>query len=294
MAVDVLVIGGSGFVGGRVLRAAQARGLAAAYTYATHPRAWDLPGYAVHLETQDGSLEDCLRQTRPAAVIYCAVPSGGADESLHQQVSVVGLERTIQAMPSGARLVYVSSNAVFNSWNGPYREDAPHEERSDRYRAYGLMRARGELAALNGWPNTVVARTAHVEGRDADGHLHWRLAEVVDRLKAGQILPRFTDRAISPTWVQTLAEGLLEIAHPAFTYRGILHLAGSRSLTDYDYTRLIARQIGAREDQVRPDRMFPQGSPGAYSLVLDVTFSQSLLHTRLFGIDACIQGVLEE
>ena len=292
MTVDLLVIGGSGFVGGRVLRAAQAQGLTSAYTYATHRREWAMPGYAVNLEDENSALEDCLRQTRPAAVIYCAVPAVGAPESLHHQVSVRGVERAVRALSPGARLVYVSSIAVFNSWNGPYRESAPYEERTDRHRAYGLMRARGEQAALNNWPNTVVVRTSHVEGRDADGNLHWRLAEVVDRLKAGQILPRFTDRSISPTWVQTLAEGLLEAAYPGFSYRGTIHIAGSRSLTDYTYTRLLACQVGASEEQVRPDRMFPENGPAAYSLVLDVTFSQTLLKTPLRGIDECLPEVL--
>lgn len=296
MAVDILVIGGSGFVGGRVLQAAGSHGMTAAYTYA-HPRSNSdgaFSAYMVDLSQEDGALKDCLADARPRAVIYCAVPPVGSasDEPLHSQVSVLGVERLVHSLEPGTRLVYVSTNAVFSGWNSPYREDSPYEERQDRYRAYGLMRARGEQAALKGWANSVVVRTSHVEGRYAQGNLHWRLAEIVERLKSGQDLPQFTDRYLSPTWVGTLAEGLLEVCQPGFDYHGVLHIAGSQVVTDYTYCRLLARKLGVDETLVCPDRMDKTNSSGTYSMALDVRFTQSILKTPLPGIEACIENVL--
>lgn len=293
MAVDILVIGGSGFVGGRVLQTAAAQGLTAALTYANHNRASDFPAYLVDLLHEDGALEACLAQTRPKAVIYCAVPAVGSDESAHYQVSVRGIERLLSCLAQETRLVYVSTNAVFTGFRGPYREDAPYEERTDQYRAYGLMRAKGEVLVLRQWSESVVVRTSHVEGCTAQGNLHWRLAEVVSRLQSGQLLYRFTDRLISPTWVQTLAQGLIEVSSPAFPYRGVLHIAGSQVLTDYDYARLVARALGVNEGMVLPDKLFPKIDGGAqYHLGLDTTFTQGIIQTRLCKVSDCIHEIL--
>lgn len=303
MALDILVIGGSGFVGGRVLKAAASQGLTAAFTYAHHNRVPDFPAFMVDLEPKDGAPEDgapedgaleaCLAQTRPNAVIYCAVPPVGSDEAAHYQVSVRGVERLISCLARGTRLVYVSTNAVFTGFSGPYREDAPCEERSDHYRAYGLMRAKGESLVLRLWPESIVVRTSHVEGRDTQGNMHWRLAEVVNRLLAGQPLPRFTDRVISPTWVQTLAQGLIEVSSPAFSFRGVLHIAGSQYLTDYAYARLLARALGVDEALVLPDKLFPNASGTAqYNLGLDTKFTQGVIQTRLYGAAECLHDIL--
>jgi dTDP-4-dehydrorhamnose reductase len=289
--VDLLVIGGSGFVGGQVLQAAQQKGLQAAYTWAHNPRDFGFPSYRVDLEQEDDALAACLKEIRPRSVVYCAVPGVGADDTAHEWVSVRSVERMLGMLDPGTRLVYVSTNAVFSGWKGPYRESDPAEERTDRYRAYGVMRARGEQVVLTGWENALVARTAHVEGCFADGPLHWRLGEVVERLKAGQEVPRFTDRSISPTWVNHLAEGLLETAAPGFSRRGILNLAGSQVLTDYDYTRLVARAIGVNDEQVRPDRMLQEGHAGSYNLALDTTLAQRLLSTRFARIEVWLAAL---
>ena len=188
---------------------------------------------------EEGALETCLADSQPDAVAYCAVPSQRSSEASHRLVSVEGIERVVNWLRASARrtlLVYMSTNAVFSGLHGPYREaDIPDPKaRQDVYRAYAVSRCRGEEAALDGWSNALVVRTATVNGRDVQGRLNERLAMPVERLLAGRSLPRFCDRYLSPTVVDNLADALLEVMAPRFEYRGIPHLAGIQRVTDHE------------------------------------------------------------
>jgi dTDP-4-dehydrorhamnose reductase len=293
--IDVLVIGGSGFVGSRLVQAAQAAGLCAAYTYARRPLELNAPAYPVNFLNGGTDIEDCLRASRPRAVVHCAVHYPN-DPAIHQPVSLGSVERlthTLRELDEATRLVYVSTNAVFSGWDGrAYRESDTPAERADRYRAYGLYRQLGEQAALTAWPaETIVARTAHVEGRDCAGQLHWRMAEIVDPLRAGQPVARFNDRTITPTRVDTLTAALLEMCQPGFAFRGLLHVAGTEAVTDYSYAQRIAARLGADPALVQPDRSLPPEETRPYNIALDTALAQRVLATRLETLDEMLAAV---
>lgn len=281
-SVDTLVIGGSGFVGGKIVsEMVKERGYEIAYTYATRKVDLSVRAYQVRLEEGD-ALERCILETKPCVVVYCAVPF--KDQALHKTVSVDGVKRTLAKLrkvnPS-ARFIYVSTNAVFGGARGPCREnDLPDpESRHDQYREYALTRAEGERVARGEWANTLIVRTSNVDGRDINGRLNSRLVFLVERLQAGQPLRRFCNRRISPTLVDNLAAAMLEVIHPSFSHTGVLHIAGSQQVTDYEYAKLLARQIGVDENLVEEDF---DDKPSNISL--NVAFTQSLLQTRLLNV----------
>ena len=304
MDIDLLVIGGSGFVGARLVQAALAGDLRVAYTCNRHAPALAGPdgtpaaAYPVDFLAEGTALEDCLRAAHPRAVVHCAVHYPN-DSAIHEAVSLRSAERTartLRELGEGARLVYVSTNAVFTGWEGrAYSETDTPAERADRYRAYGLYRRLGELAALEGLPGqTVVARTSHVEGRDYAGNLHWRMAEIVNPLRAGQPVARFNDRTITPTRVDVLAAALLEMSRPEFAFRGILNVAGTEAMTDYVYARCIARRLGVDEALVRPDRGLPEGETRRYNIALDVSLARRVLATPLETVDEMVAAVFPD
>ena len=281
-SVNTLVIGGSGFVGSKIVsEAAKVQGCEIAYTYAT--RKIDLPARAYQVKLEEGGgLERCILETNPRVVIYCAVPIN--NQALHKTVSVEGVKRTLTKLrevnPS-ARFIYVSTNAIFSGAMGPYKEsDLPDpESRHDQYREYALTRAEGERIAQKKWTNTIIVRVSNVDGRNINGNLNSRLAFLVERLGPGQPLRRFCNRHISPTLVDNLAAAMLEVIHPSFSYTGVLHIAGSQQVTDYEYAKLLARQMGVDENLVEEDF---DDTPSNISL--NVAFTQSLLKTRLLTV----------
>jgi dTDP-4-dehydrorhamnose reductase len=278
--VDLLVIGGSGFVGAKLTQAAARTGLNVAYTYLNHELR--LSGSPFKVDVLDAqAVELCIAKSRPGTVVYCANPPPQSYDAEHQKLSVEGVQNLIGVLdPSSCKLVYVSTNAVFSGKRGNYSEnDTPDpEDKQDLYQEYGIAKALGERLVLNDWPNSIVVRTADVNGRDVDGRLNSRLEFLVRQLRAGRELERLSRCYISPTLVDDLVAGLLQASSRNFNYKGILHLAGSERVSYYDFTRLIARQIGADEELVRPDVSREQ------DLSLDTKHTQQILSTRFLSV----------
>ena len=284
--VDLLIIGGSGFVGSKLVQAAIKIGWRVAYTYRAHSLPLLIPAFQVNLLERE-SLEACITEARPSKVVYCAVPRG--DESMHRAVSVEGVTRLLDTLEKAsipAQLIYVSTNSVFSGWSASNCENDPPdpEKQSEPYRIYAMTRRAGERVTLAGWSNAIVVRTSNVEGRDIHGNLNPRLASLVDALKKGFSVPRFTNRIISPTLVDNFAEAVLEILSADFSYRGILHVAGNQPLSDYDYALCLARHLRIDESLVKTNQAETSSPSKIWNISLDVSFTQSLLKTRLLNV----------
>jgi nucleoside-diphosphate-sugar epimerase len=91
-AFDILIIGGSGFVGSKLVAVALKAGLNVAYTYSRNRL--EFPAVSYQLRIQDSQeLEVFLAKTQPRCIVYGAVPPPKSDEYLHEAVSVHGVER---------------------------------------------------------------------------------------------------------------------------------------------------------------------------------------------------------
>jgi dTDP-4-dehydrorhamnose reductase len=286
--VDLLVIGGSGFVGSKLVEVALKAGLNAVYTYSKNQLS--SPATSIQLEIQDGkTLETCIAETRPHCITYCAVPSPKSNEYLHEVVSVGGVEQVCAAIKKleNCKLIFISTNAVFSGKDGPYEESDPPdpEERHDQYRIYALTRAQGEQVALNCWQNTIVVRTSDVNGKDRAGNLNPRLASLLSQLKAGEVIERSANAFISPTLVDNLSESLLEVSGKNFTYRGILHLAGSQQISYFDFACRIAEKAKLEKTLIKPE--FSK----VWNIGLDTRYTQSLLRTQLLSVGAQLSAI---
>ena len=279
-SVDLLVIGGSGFVGANLVQVALHNGLRVAYTYSSHKLTLPVDAFQVNLQNAN-TLETCLAEIKPRNIVHCAVPHG--DEEIHQSVSVTSVSRIISTLDRSfpVKLIYVSSNSVFTGDKGQYREvDIPDaEKRNDDYRAYAITRATGEQVALKNWSNTMVVRTSDVNGTDINGNLNVRLEKLVNQLKTGQVVQRLNRAYISPTLVTNLVDGIFELIRDKFEYRGVLHVAGNERISYYEFTRLLAEYLGADSSLVIPDES------KAWDYSLDTRYTQSLLKTKLLNVD---------
>lgn len=295
----LLVIGGSGFIGGRLVQAAHERGHAVTSTFAS--RSCLLPGRTLHADFATGTSEELSRSiadTGPDAVVYCAAPSARADAVLHRRVSIDGVWQVLECLRTvrpDARFIYVSTNAVFGG-DGPRTETAPPEsaQRRDDLLDYACAKAEAEQLVLREWPGSLVVRTATVGGRKADGTWSRRLGAAIAELRGGGIIRRFDDRFISPTLVDDLTAAILETLEPAWGYNGILHVAGADCITDYEYTRLLAHYLGCDTARVVPEHMREvpamQGSP--HDTTLNSTLARQLLRTPLRGVKAQLEFLL--
>jgi dTDP-4-dehydrorhamnose reductase len=285
MSSALLIFGASGFVGGRLSQAASADGWRAVGTALNGA----CPRGVVQVVGDVRSREfvsRCIEHERPACVVYCA-----ATQFNGQGVNTDGVQHVVDALAKyahDAKLIYVSSSTVFDGTYAQNTESAiPNaQNRTDNLRDYGMTKMRGEQIALT-WRNAIVARTTTVEGLDASGKLSHRLAGLMELVQSGRAFTRFVDRLITPTLVDNLVATLLEVASPAFTFRGVLHICGAQTLTDYNYAQCVATWLGADVNRIVPQLIADSAIPQTpRNTGLDCTYTQTQLRTTLMSVDA--------
>ena len=248
-------------------------------TYYRHPL--PLPGVSMYrLDIRDGAeVRAFLRAQRPHVLVHTAVFIGR--EPTMRDVIVGGVEHVARALEGTAtRLIYLSTDLVFDGEKGNYSEDDPPHP----IMPYGRDKAESEAIVLARVADAVVVRTSllcHLN--PPDPRTQWML----DRIEQGDPPTLFVDEYRSPLWVTDLAAALMELA--GSSYRGILHLAGPQPLSRYDLgTRLLAA-LGVPADAVRAGRSRESGMVRPLDTTLDSRRAYGLLRTRIRSIDEGLQ-----
>ncbi len=267
----VLVLGAGGHLGGEVVRLALAAGHRVAGTWATRtPHA--PPGTDLHrLDLRERrAVADLVRRVRPDTVVNAAYRQDEwpvtADGAAHAALA---------AAAAGARLVHVSSDAVFSGSAPSYPETAHPDPRTP----YGAAKAAAETAVAAVHPDAVIARTSLIIGGGASAH-----ERRVHALAAGAPGALFTDDVRCPVHAGDLARALLELA--ATDRSGVHHLAGPHALSRHELGVLIARRDGLDPGLLPRGRRAESGPPGPLEVRLDCTATRAVLDTELRGARA--------
>ena len=252
----ILVTGAGGLVGKLVVERAEAchdvRGLARAELDITNP----------------GAAQSALRGFSPHVVLHCAAYTDvdGAERNRNRalEVNADGTERVaVAAQEQGARLVYVSTDYVFDGEGAtPYREG----DATGPLSIYGRSKLEGERRVESACPEDfIIVRTGWLYGHGR-GFVDWARA----RLVASEELPLVDDQTGSPTYAGDLADALLELATSA--HRGVFHFVNQGEATWLDLGRAIAEELGQTTTRLRPiagktlDRPAPRPAYSALSV----------------------------
>ncbi|WP_117215240.1 SDR family oxidoreductase [Allorhizocola rhizosphaerae] len=244
----VLVTGGSGTLGGAVVRQAIADGHEVVATYAS--RVGDADVSWVRMDIREAV---DFSTVRPDVVVHTAYKQSDWRTTADGAANVA-----VAARKAGARLVHVSSDAVFSGNAGePYDEWAV----PDPCWPYGAAKAAAETAVRAIDPTAAIVRTSLI---------------IPPRVTLPPVL--FTDDIRCPVDVSDLACALLELADS--TEKGVFHVAGAEALSRYELGMLVAKRDGL--DPARFSKG-PRNVPGPLDVRLDCSYTQSLLKTRLRG-----------
>ena len=209
-------------------------------------------GYAPLDVTQPDEVEAIFQDFTPSVVINCAAMSDVAACDEHRNeawaVNARAVERIAKhCRDTGARLVQVSSDFVFNGKRGPYDEDA----RPDPVNYYGRTKLAGENAVREaGRSNWAIVRTVLLYGTGRDLSRSNVVLWMIDQLSKGESLHIVDDQHRTPTHVDDLATGIERLVHHEET--GIYHLSGPDLVSIYELAGTVAEVFGLDGSLIEP------------------------------------------
>jgi dTDP-4-dehydrorhamnose reductase len=239
-----VVIGGSGQIGGWLLRAIRERGDEALGTYATVP----FPGL-VHLDAADREASaNWLRESRPDVVYYPAGftwvdgcerdPARARSANLEQPLNLARIAHQI-----GARFVSFSTDYVFDGVNGPYTEGSPVNPLS----VYGQAKLDAERALDAELGDSVLSiRTSWVFGPERQGkNFAYQLVRTLSDHKS---LPCPIDQVSSPSYGPDVARAAIALVNQGRS--GLIHVVGPEVMNRFEFARSIATGFGLDPDLI--------------------------------------------
>jgi dTDP-4-dehydrorhamnose reductase len=191
--------------------------------------------------TDPSATEPALSAVDPDVVVHVAAISAAEavrrDPERGEAVNVVATERLAQwCARRGRRLVYTSTDLVFDGSKAWNREDDPAEP----VIAYGRTKRAAEASVLE-VPSGLVARASLLFGPSRCGRPSF-FSRMIDALKLGQPQALFVDEFRTPLHLATAATLLVRLAESPIT--GLIHVAGTERLSRFELMRRTAAALG--------------------------------------------------
>lgn len=294
MAKKILIVGGTGFVGGNIAVLARKKWQVYAFTRRSHLKLDGLDIRSIDI-TRREELMRAMDQIKPEAVVNAAAVSNidfaEIDRERTRQVNVAGAQNIAEACRDlNARYVFFSSDAVFSGSADIYYEQDP----PDPVNFYGRTKAEAEQAVLSIHPDTAVIRISLVMGYPVAGGNAFFIP-LEKSLGEGEELLFPTYEYRTPVDVLTLAESVLELAENDF--QGILHIGATNSINRYDLARQVAAEMGYDPDLVKPKESsapVPGRAPRHRNGIICVNKAQKLLRTRMLTVEQGVRRAVKE
>lgn len=248
LLIRVLITGASGLLGLNLALEASKKHL----VYGT-VRSQQLQTQAFKVVQSDllapGTVENLLEATQPDWVIHCAALANldacEANPALAEKLNAwLPGEIAHHVVRSGARLVHISTDSVFDGLRGHYSEtDLPNPKST-----YSRTKLLGEQAVVRANPDAIIVRT-NLYGWSFTGKRS--LAEFFFyKLKAKRSVPGFTDVFFCPLLVNQLAHILLKMLEKNLS--GLYHVVCSQSTSKYEFGVMLANKFGLDNSLITP------------------------------------------
>jgi len=202
---------------------------------------------------------------------------------LAHKVHAEGAENVASAAKEyGARLVYISTDFVFDGKKGNYTEtDFPNPAN-----VYGKTKFLGEKMVEKVEDHVIVRICMPYSSQYSSGkYIGW----VIDKLENKEIVTAFADQIRTPTHAENLAECMCMLAETK--YNGILNVCGGTALSMYEAALEIASVFDFDKSLIKPVK----GSEAGFAAFRPLNTSLSTAKARKMGfpIRGFREGIVE-
>jgi dTDP-4-dehydrorhamnose reductase len=241
----ILVLGATGQLGVDVVKVAQGRGL---YVIGVGHDEVDV--------TKPETIAAAFARHAPTTVVNCAafhqVDKCEDDPAQAFAVNAVGAFNVAKAAkkPAGARVVYISTDYVFDGRKPPPRDGKPTaataytpDDAPNPLNVYGASKLAGENLTRQAHPEALVVRVASLFGKaGARGKGGNFVETMLKKARANEPLKVVADQWMSPTWTADAANQILDAI--ANRQTGVLHATSGGACTWWEFAQAICDETG--------------------------------------------------
>lgn len=248
----ILITGGSGLLGTALIYTLSVtEGYEIYTTYNTNPLYVEGASFIPLEITDRKQVFQILESVAPDVVIHTAaltdVDLCEMEKEKAWQVNVEGTRNVADASKGvGARLVYISTDYVFDGEKGSYSEEA----KTNPVNYYGVTKLEGERVVDRHASDYLITRTTLYGWNVLGGHTlaTW----VIDKLQNGEGISGITDQLGSPILVNDFSDVLLSLIEKQIN--GTYHIASSEKITKFDFAVKVGEAFGLDVGLISPIR----------------------------------------
>ena len=203
------------------------------------------------------------------------------ERGLAWQVNVGTVENlSYAAKLTGAKIIHLSTDYVFDGKSGPYNE----LDRPNPISYYGRTKLASENLLLTSGVQNAIIRTMVLYGLGLNVKSNFALW-LYNNLKDGKPLRVVDDQFGNPTLADDLAYAILKIIELERT--GVYHIAGSDMISRYDFALALARVFNFNKKLITPVKSsaFIQPAPRPLKSGLIILKAQTELDVKMSGVE---------
>lgn len=214
-------------------------------------------------------VKQVINREKPDVIIHCAAMTNVdlCEDEIEKAylINGDGTGNMAQAAEEiNAKIIYVSTDFVFDGETGFYKED----DAVNPLGIYAKSKYEGEVQIQKYSTNWAIARVSVLYGwHERQNFTTW----VINQLRQNNQINIVTDQINSPTLADNAGEAIFEIARQ--DKNGIFHTAGNNRISRYDFTELIAEAFDLNKKLINPTTSseFIQKAPRPQDSSLDVS-----------------------
>jgi dTDP-4-dehydrorhamnose reductase len=259
MLENIIVTGASGLVGAHFVQALEAEGARNLYgLYHSHFCQFKTANTKqVDITDRDAVIK--LKTLKPKLIIHCAAIANIAycerQPELSYKINVQGTRNIVQlAKECGAKVVYLSTDAVFDGRRGDYLE----KDEPCPLNQYGRTKLKGELCCVGMIPETLIIRF-NTFGKYLFSQNKGFAENIAETLRKGKEYSAFTDVVFAPLYVKELSRIVLALLKKGAG--GVYHVVGSETITKYQFALKVAEVFNCDSTLIKKGSIDSQSIP---------------------------------
>ena len=242
--MKLLIIGASGVLGSRLYNDAIKKKWNVLGTYSSH----EYEGLS-YLDLRDkNSIAKVFNFFKPEAVVLAGgltdVDLCESKPGLAKEVNVDGTFNILKDIRShNARLVYVSTDYIFDGKSGPYGED----DKPCPINVYGRTKLEAEGLVKSAMKDYLIVRTAQIYGADPLSRNF--CTKIINNMRNNKKVYAAEDFYCTPTYAGQLSASIIKLLEEK--KKGIFNSAGSDFINRYEYVNKISDIFGLHKELIQ-------------------------------------------